>query len=35
MSAALTVGVLAVQGAFAEHRDALLRACANPRAARA
>lgn len=31
MSAALTVGVLAVQGAFAEHRDALLRAGANPR----
>ena len=31
MSAALTVGVLAVQGAFAEHREALLRAGANPR----
>ena len=31
MSGALTVGVLAVQGAFAEHREALLRAGANPR----
>ena len=31
MSAALTVGVLAVQGAFAEHREALLRAGAYPR----
>lgn len=31
MSAALTVGVLAVQGAFAEHCEALLRAGANAR----
>ena len=31
MSGALTVGVHAVQGAFAEHREALLRAGANAR----